>query len=111
MAKGLYERLEGEEAADDQVDPAVATEPILEFSLGAAYPNPSDGSVTIAYSLARQVPTLLRVYNVAGREVRTLVNEEQVEGRRQALWDGRDNGGRSGVFPFFGPAVMTGSPT
>ena len=100
-AKGSYERLDGEEALDAPADRAVANEPILEFSLGAAYPNPSDGTVTIAYTLARQVPTVLRVYNVVGREVRTLVDQDQTAGRREALWDGRDNGGRkvsSGVY-------------
>ena len=93
-AKGSYERMAGQEGTDAEAERAVANEPILEFSLGAAFPNPSDGTVTIAYSLARQVPTVLRIYNVAGREVRTLVDQEQAAGRREALWDGRDNGGR-----------------
>ena len=100
-ARGSYARLSGEELADDRTATSAAEDPTFQFSLGAAYPNPSDGSVTISYTLARQVPTLLRVYNVAGRELRTLVNEEQVAGRQKVLWDGRDNGGRkvsSGVY-------------
>jgi flagellar hook assembly protein FlgD len=73
---------------------SAAETPTFQFSLGAAYPNPSDGSASISYTLARQVPAVLRVYNVAGRELRTLVNEEQAAGRQEVQWDGRDNGGR-----------------
>lgn len=100
-AKGSCERLDGAEVHDIEAVRAVVNEPILEFSLGAAFPNPSDGTVTIGYTLPRQVPIVLRVYNVAGREVRTLVDQEQTAGRREALWDGHDNGGRrvsSGVY-------------
>jgi hypothetical protein len=99
-ARGSYAQAP-DETVDEPTAKIASSAPLLQFALGAAYPNPSDGSVTIRYTLARQVPTLLRIYNAVGREVRTLVKEEQVSGQQEALWDGRDNGGRrvsSGVY-------------
>jgi flagellar hook assembly protein FlgD len=57
--------------------------------------------VTIAYSLARPASARLRIYNVAGRLVRTLVNEAQEAGPHEVVWDGRSNAGAtvgSGVY-------------
>ena len=43
----------------------------------------------------------MKVYNVLGNEVATLVNRDQQTGWYTVLWDGRDNRGRevaSGVY-------------
>jgi len=66
----------------------------LEYALQAAYPNPSQGAATIKYSLKQPGQTLLRVYNVLGEEIRTLVNGLQKSDYYQVNWDGRDNKGR-----------------
>ena len=42
----------------------------------------------------RSVPVRLDVFSVDGRRVATLVDEAFPAGRHQALWDGRDSGGK-----------------
>jgi len=93
LAKGSYAR----DATDVQSAVSESFEevrPTWEFALGAAYPNPSLGTVTIGYSLAADRRVELRVYDVAGRQVRSLVSADQVAGPQEIVWNGRDNGGR-----------------
>ena len=42
------------------------------MTLGASYPNPAHEAVSIPFTLAERVPVTLRLYDVLGREVRTL---------------------------------------
>ncbi|HTY08701.1 MAG TPA: FlgD immunoglobulin-like domain containing protein [Candidatus Edwardsbacteria bacterium] len=64
------------------------------WSLGRPYPNPSAGQSTISYQLAAASQVELRVYNVAGQQVRTLVDARQPAGAHAARWDGRNDAGR-----------------
>jgi len=73
--------------------------------LAQNYPNPfgSDAlsratgipATTIEYTLAQNAPVELRVYNVRGQLVRTLVNREQNAGKQTMRWDGRDDAGQT----------------
>ncbi|MGH2570245.1 MAG: FlgD immunoglobulin-like domain containing protein, partial [bacterium] len=56
-------------------------------------PNPFRTSTTIRLSLARKERVLLTIYDVLGREVRTLVDGELAEGEHDVAWDGRDGHG------------------
>ncbi|HED37679.1 MAG TPA: T9SS type A sorting domain-containing protein [Ignavibacteria bacterium] len=54
-----------------------------KFGLHQNYPNPFNPSTTISYSIpsvGRNLSVLLKVYDVLGREVATLVNEEKSAG-------------------------------
>jgi len=64
-----------------------------DFSLAQNYPNPFNATTAISYQLSGVSPqrTTLKVYNIAGQEVRTLVDEEQAPGYYSVSWDGRDN--------------------
>ena len=71
------------------------------FSLGQAYPNPARAGNVIPFSLEKKGRTSLKVYNVTGALVRTLVDGEMGAGRYQAAWDGRNDRGKqtaSGVY-------------
>lgn len=71
------------------------------FGLEAAYPNPFGEQATIEFSLTKQVPVTLAVYDVMGRKVATLVEGSRVAGVHRVTWDGRSNGGQalaSGVY-------------
>jgi len=71
------------------------------YALGTARPNPSARDFMIDYSLARTGPVVIRIYNVAGRLVRTLVNESLAAGPHVVVWDGLNQDGRqaaSGVY-------------
>lgn len=55
----------------------------------------------VEYQLSQNSEVTIKVYNLLGQEVRTLVDEFAAEGRYQVVWDGRGQGGRrvaSGVY-------------
>ena len=68
-----------------------------DFRLVQNYPNPFNAATTIRYQLPAggMQPTTLRIYNLLGQQVRTLVDDHQGPGQYQAVWDGRDRSGRS----------------
>ena len=57
-------------------------------------PNPASGPSSVHYSLPRTGPTEVAIYDIQGRIVRMLVNEERPAGEHTATWEGRDNQGR-----------------
>jgi len=71
-------------------------------ALSHAYPNPFNPVTRIAYSIREAGPTIIEVYNIAGRVVRTLLNTELAAGASgHVVWDGTNDGGErcaSGVY-------------
>jgi len=70
-------------------------------ALNSVYPNPFNPQTTIAFELAKPTYTDLRIYDLQGSLVRTLVNENRAVGRHEVVWNGRDNNGQrtaSGVY-------------
>jgi hypothetical protein len=70
-------------------------------SLGMNYPNPFNPETSIPFSLANAGHVTLRVYDVSGRFVTTLLDENRGAGEHVARWDGRDARGRassSGIY-------------
>ncbi len=57
------------------------------FSLSQNYPNPFNPSTTINYEIPKSSLVILKVYDVLGREVATLVNEEKPAGRYSIAFD------------------------
>lgn len=88
--------------------PAEARSPIrptdeatLVWALESARPNPTSGTASINYSTKVGGPVRIGIYNVAGRLVRTLVNEIQPAGTHTVVWDGTSTDGsrvRGGVY-------------
>ncbi|MCD4691697.1 MAG: lamin tail domain-containing protein, partial [Calditrichales bacterium] len=76
--------------------PALST-----FMLYQNYPNPFNPQTTISYQLPVNGDIALKIYDMLGREVRTLVNENKTAGYHSVVWNGIDNSGRqvsSGVY-------------
>lgn len=68
------------------------------ISAPAAYParpNPFAGESEITFALPQAARAELRVYDVRGRLVRTLVNEPRAAGVYHERWDGRSEDGRT----------------
>jgi hypothetical protein len=89
---------------NDVADPtAVGDPPVIANGLDQNYPNPFNPLTTIRYRIGAPGHASLRVYDAAGRLVRTLVNESQVP-RPEGFaveWDGRNRRGdavSSGVY-------------
>ena len=53
-----------------------------------SYPNPFSDLTTIKYNLLSGSDVSLKIYNITGAEVATLVNEHQVAGRHEVMFDG-----------------------
>jgi hypothetical protein len=58
-----------------------------EFSLSQNYPNPFNPTTEIRYSVGTYGHTSLRVFDLLGREVAILVNEEKPAGMHRTAWD------------------------
>lgn len=72
-----------------------------KFALLPAYPNPFNPETTIRYELASRTHVSLRVYDVSGAVVRTLVDNVKAAGSYSLTWNGRDDHGSpvsSGVY-------------
>jgi hypothetical protein len=71
------------------------------FSLAQNYPNPFNPVTTIEYTLSGHSNVLLKIYNLIGQEIITLVDETQNSGIHSVVWDGRDRSGQvvsSGIY-------------
>jgi len=76
--------------------PPELSEPLPErFAVYAAYPNPFNPRTTIRFDLAEAGPVRVAIFDLAGRLVRTLVDENLSAGSRETVWDGRDSWGRN----------------
>jgi len=65
-----------------------------EFSLGRNYPNPFAESTEIKLTLTDPGHVLLSIRNIAGENVRTLVETQMPAGAHTIFWDGSDGKGR-----------------
>jgi hypothetical protein len=81
---------------------------IAGFSLDQNYPNPFNPSTVIGYSLVVGGDVTLRIFDVRGREVATLVQGASVPGSFERTWDA--TGMASGVY-YARLEVRTGSGT
>ena len=58
-----------------------------EYALGGAYPNPFNASTTITFSVEMNGHAFLQIYDITGRLVATLVDEQLLPGEYEAAWD------------------------
>ncbi|MEE9572110.1 MAG: S8/S53 family peptidase [Candidatus Neomarinimicrobiota bacterium] len=59
----------------------------IEYNLSQNYPNPFNPSTTIAYSIPKDGLVTLKVYDILGKEVVTLINELQTAGTKNITYD------------------------
>lgn len=74
------------------------------FALRQNYPNPFNPSTMIEYDLPRAENVKLIIFDILGRQVRTLVDDKQIPGSYKLRWDGLDDRGyraASGVYIYY----------
>jgi hypothetical protein len=70
--------------------------PPAKYGLLQNAPNPFNPLTRIVYLVPRESAVSIRVYDVSGRLVRTLVDDSDTDpGRHVAIWDGRSESGAS----------------
>ena len=78
----------------DSVDVTVSigdfSEKPLQFHLSNNYPNPFNPSTHIQYGIAKTSKVTLKVFDVLGREVKTLVNETKSPGKYTLIFNGQN---------------------
>ena len=67
-----------------------------EFGIANNYPNPFNPSTTIEYNVENSGHVSLKIFDIMGRSVRTLVNEYKESGRSdyKVVWDGKNDHGQ-----------------
>jgi len=91
----MYELMQ----AGEVLASAVPVPAVVRYSLALApvTPNPARGLARIAFTVpgkaSERVAVSLRLYDVAGRRVRTLVQDVLAAGNRSVTWDGSSEGG------------------
>ena len=68
----------------------VAVSSPSQFALNQNYPNPFNPSTKISYSLPEQSFVSIKIYNVTGEEVASLVNGVQTEGQHQVVFNAKN---------------------
>lgn len=66
----------------------------LNFSLEQNYPNPLNYSTSIAFSIPQSTQVKIRIYNLTGQLVRTLLNERKTTGHYEVSWNGQNETGK-----------------
>ncbi len=72
------------------------------------YPNPFNASTRITFRLPEAAAVDLKIFNVAGQQVRTLAGGEYPAGRHSLLWNGRDDRGRQAASGIYFCRLTTG---
>jgi len=64
--------------------------PVSNFKLSHNYPNPFNATTQIQYSVPHTARISLKVYDIIGREVATLIDEIKEQGDYTVMWSGQD---------------------
>ena len=66
----------------------------VEFALRQNYPNPFNPITTLRYDLPEQTHVNITVYDMLGRKVRTILNQQQDPGYKSLIWDATNDYGK-----------------
>lgn len=75
-------------------DGGLGTVPRVVTGLRGIYPNPFNPATHVKFDLASRGMVRIRIYDVAGRMVRELMNKSMAMGHHKIMWRGRDRSDR-----------------
>lgn len=91
----LIQAAKGNKITEIMADPFPVNKIPSSTVLYSNYPNPFNPQTTIKYDINRESFISLKIYNLLGQEVRSLFQGYKGAGSYTAIWDGRDERGRS----------------
>ena len=95
----------------DRVELRAVNSPHPEsFGMEQNYPNPFNPETVISFRLPNDSHVVVKIFNMLGQEIRTLVEEQKQAGSHSVVWDGKDDSGRqasSGVYVY---KIMAADP-
>ncbi len=65
------------------------------FNLEQNYPNPFNPETEIRFQIPEATHVVLKIYNMIGQEIRTLIDADYDLGSHLVHWDGKDNHGQA----------------
>ena len=65
-----------------------------KYSLNNNYPNPFNPVTTLRYDLSENGLVNITIYDMLGREVKTLINQTQDAGYKSVIWDATNDYGK-----------------
>ncbi len=87
----------------------VDSEVVRKFELAQNFPNPFNPTTTLQFQVAKDSRVSLKIYNLLGKEVKTLVNELKVAGSYNVSWDGLNNQNESVSTGVYFAKIQAGS--
>ncbi len=82
-----------------------------QFELSQNYPNPFNPTTKISYALPQNAFVNIKVYDMLGREVKSLVNNEMLAGNHSIEWNGLDNSGNKVASGAYIYRIAAGNPS
>ena len=67
---------------------------LAKYSLHQNFPNPFNPTTTLRYDLPEQGHVRITIYDMLGRDVKTLINEYQDPGYKSIIWDATNDYGK-----------------
>jgi hypothetical protein len=78
---GIYRSVESTTSADD-----FGHDTPITYSLSQNYPNPFNPSTTISFSVSHPVLVTIKIYDVLGEELATLISANLIAGKYNVPW-------------------------
>ena len=66
----------------------------INYALHSAYPNPFNPTTKISYDLPENEYVSINIFDLMGRQIKSLVNKKQFAGFRSIQWDATNNSGQ-----------------
>ncbi|MBN2010364.1 Ig-like domain-containing protein [candidate division KSB1 bacterium] len=80
-----------------------------EYELSQNYPNPFNPTTKINFQVPEQQWVTLKIYNIMGQEIATLVDEQREAGYHTAIWNGLDKNGNRATSGVYYYRIIAGS--